>query len=178
MLTVWSSWVSFCNSSLWGVRDLLECWTVMRCNMHLCVICHWCHRNQKCVSICSCSSPVFTFVFYQQFHFQPRASQTLSDRSVVSMFFFPVLFPQHGNFHPRPHWSDLLEMNGLITGSERGRNTVWHGDEWNWGLGLRKPLRQIEGINDCSTARGPQWPTPSPWHCGCVMASSAALFRY
>lgn len=62
-------------------------------------------------------------------------------------------------WHSRQHWSDLLEMNGLITSSERRRNIVWHGDEWNWGLGLRKPLTQIEGINDCSTARGPQWLT-------------------
>lgn len=53
-------------------------------------------------------------------------------------------------------------MNGLITGSERRRNTVWRGDEWNGELGLRKPLRQIEGINDCNTARGPQWPTLFP----------------
>lgn len=38
-------------------------------------------------------------------------------------------------------------------------NTVWRGDEWNWELGLKNPLREIEGINDCTTARGPQWLT-------------------
>lgn len=89
---------------------------------------------------------------------------------------FPALFPWRASSHSRQHWSDLLEMNGLITASERRRNTVWRGDGWNRGLGLRKPLRQIEGINDCNTARGPQWPTLFPWHGGGVMASSAALF--
>lgn len=91
---------------------------------------------------------------------------------------FPLLFPWHGSSHSRHHWSDLLEMNGLITGSERRRNTVWRGDEWNWGLGLRKPLRQIEGINDCSTAKGPPVAHPFPWHYGCVMASSYSLWGF
>lgn len=48
-------------------------------------------------------------------------------------------------------------MNGLITGSERRCSTPWHGDESNGGPGLRKPLRQIEGINDCNIARGAHW---------------------
>lgn len=53
-------------------------------------------------------------------------------------------------------------MNGLITGSERRRNAAWRWDEPNGGPGLRKPLRQIEGINDCNIARGPRWPILLP----------------
>lgn len=68
-------------------------------------------------------------------------------------------------------------MNGLITGSERRRNTVWYGDEWNWGLGLKKLLREIEGINDCSAARGAPVAHSFPWHYGFVMAFPESRFQ-
>lgn len=126
--------------------------------------------HNKCVTICFSrySSPIFTLMFSHYFHFQYSKTNADTVRPDCGLYVFPILFPWHGSSHSRQHWSDLLEMNGLITASERRRNTVWRGDEWNWGLGLRKPLRQIEGINDCNTARGPQRPTPSSlalWLC-------------
>lgn len=108
----------------------------------------------KYVVICSCSSPIFKQCFVNNFIFNLVTSLTKAWST-----YFPIQVPWHGSSHPRQHWSDLFEMNGLITGSERRWNTVWCRDEWNWELGLKKPLREIEGINDCSTARGPNWPT-------------------
>lgn len=124
-------------------------------------------------------SPCLQLWFINNLIFSPA---TVCERcwTKQGLHVFPPLFPWHGSSHSRQHWSDLLEMNGLITGSERRRNTVWRGDEWNWGLGLRKSLRQNDGINVCSTAKGAPvaHPFPSfPWHYGYVMASSHALYR-
>lgn len=115
--------------------------------------------HRKCFTI-SCSTAIFTFVVWLIISFSVYLQHW--EHCMINLHVFPLLFPWHGSSHSRQHWSDLLEMNGLITGSERRRNTVWHGDEWNGGLGLRKSLRQIEGINDCNIARGPQWPTLFP----------------
>lgn len=146
-------------------------------NIYFCVTFYG-YYTAKCITICRHSSPIFILAlsiisFSVQFEI---SKHSLTEAQSTC---FSCLFPWHGSSHSRQHWSDLFEMNGLITGSERRRNTVWRGDEWNWGLGLRKPLRQIEGINDCNTARGPQRPTLFfPWHDGCVMASLAALFFF
>lgn len=86
-----------------------------------------------------------------------------------TLYVFPELFQWHDSPHSRRHWLDLLEMNGLITGGERSWKAARCGDGWNWGLELRKPLRQIEGINDCCTARGASVAHPSPWYHDRVM---------
>lgn len=106
-----------------------------------------------------CSYRYSQFCFAQPFYFQSSYKHrlTLSD-----MVYFLYYCQRRGSSHSRQHWSDLLEMNGLITGSERRRNTVWCRGGWNRGLGLRKPLRQIEGINDCCPARGPCGPALFP----------------
>lgn len=138
-------------------------------NMYFCVVFYWCYIINVLQFVLAVTAHQYLHLcFLTIFIFSTvKPMQTLFDQTVVYMF-CPILFPWHGSSHSRQHWSDLLEMNGLITASERRRNTVWRGDEWNWGLGLRKPLRQIEGINDCNTARGPQRPTPSSlalWLC-------------